>query len=215
MNLKRTIAWRKWVDPTDDIDEANKKIEEHRKENALHSYDEDLDSDKEMKSPKGFRILSSAFGLIPLTENNLPSNNFDFWIGYTNFDLTNEVVEVLNNIPGIEILDVFSRYTFKIGIGRHPDFTFRKVRQWINEALCKEQHDVEDEILEKMNMLQEKLKSSAAWAILALPNGCIQSISTDNAEDPSYAQKLSTYKDLTLGVGAILATSEDKSMFGG
>ncbi len=212
--MKKSISWRKWVDPLDDVNDLEQKIAQKRKESHLDDEDE-LDSDKEMKTPPDFRVLQTPYGIIPITENNLPSNNFDFWIGYSNFNIDEAVVDILNRIPGIEILDIFSRYTFRIGIGRHPDFTFRSVRKIINEILCDPQRDKEDEILIQMSAVQDKVKEHKYWAILALPNGCIQSVFTDDDDDKLFQEKLSTYRDLTIGVGAIIATSEDRNVSGG
>lgn len=51
------------------------------------------------------------------------SSNFECWVGHTNFDITNTIKEKLDKIQGIEVLKIWSRYRFFIGIGKMFDFT--------------------------------------------------------------------------------------------
>lgn len=60
-------------------------------------------------------------------------STFDCWIGHTNFDLTHRIKNTLDEIPGIEMLKIFSRYRFFIGIGQM--FNFKNVRNDIEKAL--------------------------------------------------------------------------------
>ena len=59
--------------------------------------------------------------------------NYECWIGHTNFDITEAVKDKINDTLGVEILKVYSRYRFFIGIGRM--FDFKDVRQIIEETL--------------------------------------------------------------------------------
>ncbi len=59
--------------------------------------------------------------------------NFDCWMAHTNFDLTSSIKDILNEVEGIEILKICSRYRFFIGIGQM--FDFKEVRQNIENAL--------------------------------------------------------------------------------
>lgn len=60
-------------------------------------------------------------------------SNFDCWVGHTNFDITPKIREKLNLIPGVELLKIFSRYRFFIGIGNM--FDFGEVRKSIEKEL--------------------------------------------------------------------------------
>lgn len=60
-------------------------------------------------------------------------SNFDCWVGHTNFDITPKIREKLNLIPGVELLKIFSRYRFFIGIGNM--FDFGEVRKNIEKEL--------------------------------------------------------------------------------
>jgi len=80
--------------------------------------------------------------MIPLSEkviNELSiASSFDCWVGHTNFDITFKIRDKLNSIAGIEILKIFSRYRFFVGIGKM--FDFKDVRSVIEkEIVPKEQ----------------------------------------------------------------------------
>ena len=51
------------------------------------------------------------------------ASNFDCWVAHTNFNLTEKIKNQLDDADGVEMLRVFSRYRFLIGIGRMFDFT--------------------------------------------------------------------------------------------
>jgi hypothetical protein len=78
--------------------------------------------------------------MIPMTENMIKDinllNNFDCWIGHTNFDITKEVRQKLDKISGIEALKIYSRYRFFVGVGKM--FDFKNVRKEIETQLTKE-----------------------------------------------------------------------------
>ena len=54
------------------------------------------------------------------------ASNFDCWVGHTNFDITQDTFNMLNQVEGVELLKVVSRYRFFIGIGKM--FKFKNVR---------------------------------------------------------------------------------------
>ncbi len=51
------------------------------------------------------------------------ANNFDCWVAHTNFNLTESIKNELDEVEGIEILRIFSRYRFLIGVGKMFEFT--------------------------------------------------------------------------------------------
>ena len=68
-----------------------------------------------------------------LMENISLASNFDCWMGHTNFNITEEILEKLSGTYGVEILKVCSRYRFFVGIVRM--FDFKEVRQNIEKTL--------------------------------------------------------------------------------
>jgi hypothetical protein len=75
--------------------------------------------------------------MVPITpqlmEDVAMLSSFDCWLGHTNFDLTHGMKDTLNKVPGIEVLKIFSRYRFFVGIGEMFDFT--EVRNDIEKAI--------------------------------------------------------------------------------
>jgi hypothetical protein len=101
--------------------------EEDEDESNLEYYDEDESDEK---------ILTSG-AMLPLTPQLIEDisliSNFDCWIGHTNFDLTKNIKDKLDKTAGVEILKIWSRYRFFVGIGRMFDFT--EVRNSIEKIL--------------------------------------------------------------------------------
>jgi hypothetical protein len=75
--------------------------------------------------------------MLPITRQLIEDvtmlSSFDCWIGHTNFDLTHGLKEVLNKVPGVEVLKICSRYRFFIGIGQM--FDFKSVRNDVEKAI--------------------------------------------------------------------------------
>ena len=64
------------------------------------------------------------------------ATNFDCWIGHTNFNLTEQLKDQLDNIEGVEMLKIYSRYRFLVGVGRMFDFS--EVRKNIEKLIKKD-----------------------------------------------------------------------------
>lgn len=71
--------------------------------------------------------------IIPVPENFSEQlsllTNYECWIGHTNFDITESIKDTIEKTKGVEILKVYSRYRFFIGIGKM--FNFSEVRKQI------------------------------------------------------------------------------------
>jgi hypothetical protein len=80
-------------------------------------------------------LVHTPFGMIPSESALKPSDRWECWLGYTNFDLTHKVSDKMKFIKGVEALKVMSRYTFCVGVGKM--FNFSTVRKDIENAICK------------------------------------------------------------------------------
>ena len=115
------VVWEKWVDPFgQEINEAKwmdyeNSIEEYEETELL---DEDRNSLVEFPKMKSIRAITTPMGIIPYNELTAPGSIFNFWVGHTNFDLNNKVCKIIEKSEGVEILDIFSRYRFRIAIGK-------------------------------------------------------------------------------------------------
>lgn len=101
--------------------------------------EQDLDEDLEDYEEEKDSIVKSS-PMIPLTPQLIEDismlSSFECWMGHTNFDLTHYTKEILNKVPGIELLKICSRYRFFVGIGQM--FDFKQVRNDIEKALLDE-----------------------------------------------------------------------------
>jgi hypothetical protein len=101
------IVWEKWVDPLGG-DEENSFIEKD---------DEDTESPTMIKT-KPVKMLLTPMGMIPYNENTATSSIFNFWVGHSNFDISPEICDLIEQAYGVETLDIFTRYRFRIGVGK-------------------------------------------------------------------------------------------------
>lgn len=110
------IIWEKWNDP----------FGENFDELKWNKYDdEELDDEKELleeqliqANSRPIRVIESPLGLIPYNEHTASSKIFNFWVGHTNFNISKNIVNVIEKCEGVELLDIFTRYRFRIGIGK-------------------------------------------------------------------------------------------------
>ena len=128
------IIWQKWFDPFGEDDSELKSSTD-----LFHDDDDDDDEDDEadnanhLYSQKPLRAIATPMGLIPYTENTASSKIFNFWVGHSNFDLSAGLVNIIEDTEGTETLDVFSRYRFRIAIGK--GFDDAKVMKNINDRV--------------------------------------------------------------------------------
>ena len=128
--MKNKIIWEKWVDP-------------YLPENVEASWPDYIEDFENAESEKNTEeedvkrhpmyAISSPMGIIPYNEYSAPSKIFNFWVGHTNFNITVPVFNIIEQTEGIEILDIFTRYRFRIAIGKN--FKDRDVMNTINKLI--------------------------------------------------------------------------------
>jgi hypothetical protein len=115
------ITWQKWVDPFGRDDQ-----EEHEYDPYIGDYD-DIDMDKNIDEEhektgsilkSEIRVIATPMGIIPINDNTISSKIFNFWVGHTNFDISKRVVDIIEQTDGVETLDIFTRYRFRISVGK-------------------------------------------------------------------------------------------------
>lgn len=145
MNEENIIIWQKWIDPygLDEPIDLN-SVEQDLPDPEFFTEDtetyeeesdyEDNNENFEMKRFNGgIKIIATPMGFIPLTENTSSSRIFNFWVGHTNFNITEQVTELIEDAEGVEALDVFTRYRFRIAVGKA--FNDSDVMRNINEQV--------------------------------------------------------------------------------
>jgi hypothetical protein len=121
MNTKQEdiIIWQKWSDPFGEKDdEVSDELD--------NFYDEDEDEDdfveeninSVINQPKPIKVIATPMGIIPINDNTASGKIFNFWMGHTNFNITAEIAKIIEACDGVECLNVFTRYRFRIAIGK-------------------------------------------------------------------------------------------------
>lgn len=121
------IIWQKWVDPFGE-DEFPEMPSDLSSELDPEFYDdehgEDFPESTQPKHPiintlkKNIKVIATPMGIIPVTDNTASGKIFNFWMGHSNFNITKKVVSLIEETDGVETLDVFTRYRFRIGVGK-------------------------------------------------------------------------------------------------
>ena len=128
MNIKKKIGWQKYEEVIEEQLDSPRLDMLYQKMGMVDLDDEDEDYvEDEDDQPTTHQNL-----MIPidskLIENISLTQNFDCWLGHTNFNITKEIKDKLTRTEGIELLKICSRYRFFIGVGRMFDFgNVRKV----------------------------------------------------------------------------------------
>jgi hypothetical protein len=138
-NMDKKIGWQKYEDVIQTemysplasiiLEELNTVTEEDEDE-----YEQEMHETESLIVPKNFYETVSLM------------SRFDCWIGHTNFNLKNSIKNKLNEVDGIEVLNIISRYRFFIGIGKM--FKFTEVRKDIEKTICSKGETIESRIKE-------------------------------------------------------------------
>lgn len=156
----KKIIWEKWRDPFgDDSEEAEwpgahgtfatdkiiKSANIHNQPNEDYDDDDDDFSSgdideaihehqrQQMQGMKKTPMIATPMGLIPMTEHTRAGKLFNFWTAHTNFPITNEIKNIIDNTDGVETLDIFTRYRWRISIGKA--FSSPEVKSNLMKAL--------------------------------------------------------------------------------
>lgn len=120
-NKKHLIIWQKWQDPFGEKDdELEDKIDnffDDSIDSAEYSEDSLIESPQKILS-KQIKVIATPMGIIPMNENTSSGKIFNFWTGHTNFNITKGVCNIIETTDGVETLDIFTRYRFRISVGK-------------------------------------------------------------------------------------------------
>lgn len=142
--ITKLIMWQKWLNPYElpsDDGKVLSEISDEELDNSENwdSYSEgsdDLEEDEDKPSllfHTSAKAIITPMGMIPLHEKTACTKIFKFWIGHTNFNISQKIASVIEEVEGVEILDIFTRYRFRVAIGQA--FKDREVMQNIQEAI--------------------------------------------------------------------------------
>jgi len=208
-HMRKKTVWEKWKDP------------------MLSNYDEvewpgyDLDEDGDIipihtveKQP----VMHTPFGMISVVDSSLASSSFDFWIMHTNFGINNNMLHIIEQVPGVESLEIYTRYRARVGFPRSGLFKPGEVMHEIDNAMRQLDYDIQNQLLIglELNVAERVIKARDGidkkhdhWAILVVPNGNIEVICSDKI-DKKYNDKFQTLQQTYESVGGRLLTSESE-----
>jgi hypothetical protein len=189
MTDKKFIKWEPWIDPlaideTDDFepnDDNDSNDDEPKKYKDSYQKVEDMlkmSLKKKISSNTNTGpILVGPMGVVPLNEHNIPSKVYCFWMGHANFDITRDVLQKIENTPGVEALDVFTRYRFRVAIGKafltDDDPQGVIILKAINNNVCPNSKNIKIK-QQGVELLKKKLVSKYPfWVIFTLPDGSL------------------------------------------
>jgi hypothetical protein len=121
------ISWQKWLDPfgSDDAEELGHDPYladyEEELENDVGEADDEEKEKKIINTTQRVKVIATPMGIIPVTDNTMSGKIFNFWVGHTNFDITHKVADAIETTDGVETLDIFTRYRFRIAVGKAFD----------------------------------------------------------------------------------------------
>jgi hypothetical protein len=160
VDARPLIIWTKWQDPygenMDDVEypgfmepidpEPAKSFD--MDDNPMDDGTLELLEIHELQQQQLFNntatpVVGTPMGMVPMTEYTRPSKIFNMWLAHTNFNITAGVFELVEKIPGVELLDTFTRYRMRVGVG--VAFNDSKVLRNINKALHQYLEEIGDE----------------------------------------------------------------------
>lgn len=184
VNYSLDTARGRWIN-----DDVGEDLEEH-------DIDELMGQDL---LPIG-RVVSTPMGIFEVDDAFNPLHHFNFWIANTDFDLTQEFLDKLDIVPGVEGIKIMSRYRFVIAIGTLFDAT--KVRLLIE--LTVGTLSLSQTVLDKKKELEE---SGKQWTMFIYPNlNSFISVLEDDPERDSKIKKINELNDN--GSGLLLSSNQ-------
>lgn len=196
--MKKKIIWEKWIDPfLSNLDEIELSAGAEDDDNGYKdSYQQMEEMVKRGGPKKNYTgpVMVGPMGVIPLNEYNTPSKVYCFWMGHANFDITRAVAKKIEEVPGVETLDVFTRYRFRVSFGKSfidkDTGQASDVMREIEKAVCNNKQE-EKVVKEKksssevnLNLLKNHLKKNYPyWVIYVLPDGTYRTYGSQTKEE--------------------------------
>lgn len=205
--MKKKVKFERWVDP------LNTNIQE----TEWPGFNQNAEGEEQpVHAAKLTQVLHTPFGMLTALNNTSAANQFDFWWMHTNFDITNEIRDIVKRVPGVETLEIGTRYRARIGFPKSGFFAGNQIMSDIqkaitavdrarqNEALIGLPNTVAHNVIDMRDQLDDKFDN---WALLILPNGHIEAMTAEKS-DEVFRGKLKMFIATKNLVGGRLLTSE-------
>ena len=215
MNDPKRIAWQSWNALTEEFYENDSGLSALEDILLASAHPEEMgDSPVKFFDP-GPSVIHTPYGAFSVESCLKPSNRWDCWFGYTNFDITFAVLERLESIAGVESVKVMGRYTFFIGIGKL--FGSTEVKLNIENDLTDTQHisnmeSVTPDLKEAIDSVRLQVDNKQFWSIFVSSMGEIDYIMADSLTD-SYLSDLDKFENLRQKIGGIIIRSSNEQKY--
>ena len=181
----KTIAWERW-----DEDVIEQEVVEDFYDLGQEDDDEEAVEDALAFLKRIPSLVTTPMGMYQLHDKMNIINQFDCWVGYTNFDITKSIEKAIEQVEGVELLNIMTRYRFFLGVGKL--FKFPDVRLRIEGLLCDAKLDEDTE--EAIDIIKNDISSDRYWTIFVTQTGEISYASTNKDSDEDYLNKLQHYQ---------------------
>jgi hypothetical protein len=222
--MRKKIAWEHWRDP----------LLSNYEDEEWPGYDLDENGDKiPVHTVERQPVMHTPHGMVSVLDDSMASNDYDFWVMHTNFDLNRGVAGLIETVDGVETMEVYTRYRARLGFPRSgegdredeanfvPFFRPRDVMNRIDDAVREYFHYAQNQTLvglgiqtaEKVIETRDKLdKEFDHWTIWVLPNGNVEVLNSDGKPESfaDYQHRLSVLKKAHQTVGGRLLSSESE-----
>ena len=212
MTTRKTIAWESWNAKIEDPQMGtNEVVEQEQTYSEIeHLQASDL-IPHEMLIPQT-RVLHTPLGLNPEPSLPKPTDRWDCWIAYTNFDVTAKIRDKVELVEGVEAIKIMGRYTFFIGVGKL--FNATEVKLNIENCIADTGHmsavqAVTEDLRDILEEVKTQVRSKPHWSIFVSSKGEIDYIMSDTLND-KYLHDLNKLEDLRNKIGGIIIRSSDE-----
>ena len=168
--MDKKIQWLKWEDPL---------VPKKDNEDLDTKYHKDSFKEFEDIEERHVRLVLGPYGLLPLNENAITGKLYKLWVGHCNFDITESIKDKIESVKGVEILRIWTRYRFWLGIGNL--FDDHVVQSDIEDILTNKKNKSQTPALKALIKVMNK--KYAAWIIFSDENGELKTISGEDTEN--------------------------------
>lgn len=218
MSVKsKKIAWEHWNTKEQESILSRDLYES----NMLDELDDNIDdADDNLQSqlkgaffelPPINKTIVTPFGVYHADSMLKPSDRWDCWIGYTNFSITEDILNILDNIEGVESLKILGKYTFCIGVAKL--FNITEIRADIEKQLCEYTNEEILSIIDKdtkntVFKIKQQIEDKKFWSIFIHENGSVDYTMSDDFSD-EYIENVRKFERVKSQNGGFILRSED------
>lgn len=221
--MKKKIMWEKWIDPfcsnlsefypesiINDIPEEDKEPNFLKEEDSLMKSIP-LSAGDLISSNKKHKLIFTPLGIFPMMDHHYVANNFNLWVGSTNFDITEDIALMIEKIEGVETLEIYTRYRFRMCVGKC--FDSLDVKMAIEEILCDKEANykksINSELSEEIqNIILELKEKNKYWGLLVFPNGQKKIIHA-NEKDDNFVEEMEFLETINKSCGGVLYSYDE------